>query len=138
MQQCVEAYHREIKFISAKELMKSPDAAKMQEYKGTRKNKHFFLKLLVFDRLPEDVDRILYLDSDTLVLGSLGPLEELDMQGNLLAMVMDSLTDKHKALVGFKRLDRYFNSGVIYVDVKAWKSDNCRERVIRHALTHIA
>ncbi len=136
MQQCVESYHREIVFISAKEIMESPDAAKMQEYKGTRKNKHSFLKLLVFDRLPKDVDHILYLDSDTLVLGSLEPLEGMSFQGKLLAMVMDSLTDKHKTLVGFKRSDQYFNSGVIYVDVQMWKSDNCRDRVIQHALTH--
>ena len=64
LEKCVESFHRELLFIDGSSLMNEADAREMQEYKGTRKNTHSFLKMLAFSELPDDVEKVLYLDSD--------------------------------------------------------------------------
>ena len=41
--------------------------------------------------LPESVDRVLCLDSDTLICGNLSELWNVDMKGNILAGVSDCM-----------------------------------------------
>ena len=136
MRECVSSYGRELVFVDGQELLDSPEAKRMQDYKGTRKNTHSFLKMLVIDRLPDDVSRILYLDSDTLVLERLNKLSDFQMNGCVIGMVMDSLVDKKKALIGFERNDPYYNSGVILVDVGRWKAERYRDKLIEHSMYH--
>ncbi len=133
MKKCIESYHRELILIDAVALMNSQDAKRLNDYKGSRKNTHSFLKMLAIDGLPDDVEHVLYLDSDTLVLGSLGSLVSTDIGDCHIAMVLDSLVDEKKALIGFARSDPYYNSGVIYVDVRRWKDRNCRQRLVNHS-----
>ncbi len=136
LKKCVESFHRELVFIDGSSLMNEADAKEMQEYKGTRKNTHSFLKMLAFSELPDDVDRVLYLDSDTLVLGSLEPLYNVILDGFIIGMVLDSLVDEKKMLIGFDRSDPYYNSGVIYVNVREWKAGKCRKRITEHSKDH--
>ncbi len=133
---CADSFQRELVFIDADALMQEPDIGNMQTYKGTRKNTHSFLKMLAIDRLPDDVEHILYLDSDTLVLDSLGSFASLDIGHCFIAMALDSLVDEKKALIGFERSDPYYNSGVIYIDIRRWKDGNCRQRLIDHSAKH--
>lgn len=134
--QCVDSFGREISFLPADTLMNASDAKEMQKYKGTRKNTHSFLKMIAIDQLPDDVETITYLDSDTLVLNSLEQLQDIEMKDCIIAMALDSLVDEKKKLIGFDRSDPYYNSGVIYIDVKRWKEGKCRERVIEHSKHH--
>ena len=136
MRNCVTSYGRILIFIDAKEITDATGSNIIRSYKGTRKNTNSFLKILAIDLLPDDVEKILYLDSDTLVLNSLSKLEKINLNGHLMAMVMDSLVDKSKQLIGFARSDPYYNSGVIYIDVDLWKKQQCGARAIQHAMTH--
>lgn len=136
LSRCAEAYQREIVFITGKTLADVPDVQEMQSYRGSRKNKRSFLKVLAFSELPEDVEKVLYLDSDTLVMGSLKEIEAVNIEGYILAMVLDSLVDKNKKFINFERSDPYYNSGVIYVNVKRWKNEDCRSRVVEHGKNH--
>ena len=137
MTECVSSYQRDLIFISAGDMMADPAVRDIQNYRGTRKNTHSFLKMLSIDRLPDDVDHILYLDGDTLVLGNLRELTSSDIGDNVIAMALDSLVDKNKEMIGFDRSDKYYNSGVIYIDVNKWKTKGCGKRVIDHAMHHV-
>ena len=74
-------------------------------------NARLFFQDVLEDRV-EDMDKLLYLDSDTIVVDSLGELEQ--KEGDVLA-VLDNMQRAQKL-----GISDYFNSGVLYIDVKSW------------------
>ncbi len=88
------------------------------------------LRLFFTEYIEEDVERVLYLDSDTIVCQNLAPLFETEMGTTPVGVVLDSLSAYYKPVVGFKDDDYYFNSGVVLFDVKNWKENRCKERLL--------
>lgn len=79
--------------------------------------------------LPRTVGKVLYLDCDLLVLDDIAELWQYDMKGHPLAAVMDlGIMASHKdwrgkqEQLGFSADDLYFNSGVLMVDLAAWRA----------------
>lgn len=96
-------------------------------------------RILLPELLP-GVDRILYLDVDTLVLEPVTPLWELDLDGSYLAAVDNVLLTHHRhrpAAIGLDPTTAYFNSGVLLMNLALMRQDGCtarlRERAIRDA-----
>ena len=76
----------------------------------------FFQKIL--KEQVEKMDRMLYLDSDTIILGDLTEL--LEKQDPIYA-VRDNTPSNYAKKLG---LSTYYNSGVLYIDVKNWLDKN--------------
>lgn len=74
-----------------------------------------------------DVMRVLYLDTDILVLGDLGPLFEMDLGDHVLAAVADDHIDGTirakggHGLAGVPNVARYFNAGVLLINLDSWR-----------------
>ena len=60
--------------------------------------------------------RVIYLDSDTLVVGDLAPLSTLDMGGKPLALAYDCQRVEYKDMIGLPRTAPYYNAGVMLID----------------------
>lgn len=88
-----------------------------------------YIKLFLDQVLPNDVHRVLYLDSDTLVLGSLKDLYTMDLGGKPAAAVMDCLGERYYNLLNLDAQTRYCNSGVILIDIPQWKKQGCGEKI---------
>jgi lipopolysaccharide biosynthesis glycosyltransferase len=76
-----------------------------------------------------NADRVLYLDSDIVCLKSIMPLVELDLEDNITATVTDiryTATTRSKAL----HTARYFNAGVLLIDVKKWNNNKISEQAL--------
>lgn len=105
-----------------------------------------YLRLLVPGALPPDVQRLLYLDCDTLCTNSLRPLFDLDMGGVPLGAVMDPFNRRLYDMGGipglgteYRHLDpraRYFNSGVLLIDVPRWRECEVTEKALAYLLRH--
>jgi lipopolysaccharide biosynthesis glycosyltransferase len=84
-----------------------------------------YSRLLLPDLLPSEDGRVLYLDSDMLVLGDLGPLFETPLDGKVLGAVADAAGPEHiarmNANLGRPADTPYFNSGALLIDIAAWK-----------------
>ena len=86
---------------------------------------------LCFDKfIPQQVQRMLYVDADTIICGSIEELVDFDMQGKMLGMVHDAygkiIADKgHEG-------DAYYNAGVILFDCVKWRKGMWRKRIIRY------
>ena len=74
-------YGREISFISVEGLRERLGF----EFDTLGWSEIVVARLLLDTLLPEDVDRVLYLDGDTIVTGSLRELWETDMEGKAIA-----------------------------------------------------
>ena len=132
LRKTAEGFGRNIVFPDTAPLLASFAKMGMLPYRGAYS---VYLRLF-FDRLPElsgiQDGRVLYLDSDTIVEGSLLPLMNHDLGGKTLGMVLESITDDYKVMIGMDRTDDYFNSGVILYDVGRWKEKAYSERLTGH------
>lgn len=85
-------------------------------------------RLLIASQVADDVARVLYIDADIVCLGPVDALLTLDLQGRAVAAVRDVEHGRQDALGMADRF--YFNSGVILIDVAAWKRLSVSERTL--------
>ena len=69
-----------------------------------------------------DVDKIIYLDGDTIILNDLNEMYELPLNDNYILGILDYVRDGIDFL-GIKS-EKYINSGVILLDLKKIRNDN--------------
>ncbi len=75
-------------------------------------------------------ERVLYLDSDTIVSRSLLPLWEMDFGSACAAGVQMPYSPKVKALLGMKPQDCYVCDGILMIHLRNWRKRRCRERCV--------
>lgn len=118
---------RTIKVVDSVSIIEEFKATGVPDYRGSYAA---FLRLAFEKAVDESVDRLLYLDSDTIVVGDLSPLFEMDLGDNCIGAVADCLGDMVKPLIDFEKNDFYLNSGVLLINVPAWKRDNITGKII--------
>jgi lipopolysaccharide biosynthesis glycosyltransferase len=100
-------------------------------------SKMTFARLMIPELIPKSVERVLYLDSDTLVLGDLAPLFAEDLREAPFGAVMDGIDpliqQNSPKCFGAPRVEAYFNAGVLLIDLKAWRA--CR--ISEHAIDYL-
>ena len=91
-------------------------------------NPIMYLKLLIPQKLPQDVERFLFLDVDMVINHDIDELYRTDLNGNIVAACDDyKFQAAHRQRLGLKDDERYVNSGVMVIDLKAWreKEERC-------------
>lgn len=127
-----QRYQRRIQIIDVKEaisVFEQKGASGYANEKGSGYSS--YAKLLIPDLLYE-TERVIYLDSDTLVLGSISDLMYIDMQEKPIGMAHDCIQNKYKCFIGLTGSEGYYNSGVLVFDIAAWNKKRCVERIIEH------
>lgn len=95
-----------------------------------------WMKVFVVQEIPETVEQLLYIDSDTLVLASLRELAEIDMGNHMVAAVIDSIS---RGSAERLRLDTpYFNAGLLLLNFSLWRKEDTVRRMHLHLSQHIA
>jgi len=94
-------------------------------------------RLLLPEILP-DTARVLYLDCDTLVLDSVRPLWEIDLGDSEVAAVGNVFPPDllHRTEELGLTEHGYFNSGVLLMNLDAWRSSSCAGRIASLARDH--
>jgi len=77
-----------------------------------------FTRLYSGQLLPQNVEKVLYLDCDTVINGSISELESTDISGNLVYGVKDCIGGPYKKNIGLKSDDIYINAGVLLFNLK--------------------
>lgn len=90
---------------------------------------------LLLSSVLEDVDKALYLDVDTAVLGDISPLFDLEMEDYALAAVKDVVPcfDDHRAALSIPYDADYFCSAVMLVNLKYWREHGCEPLLLEFA-----
>jgi lipopolysaccharide biosynthesis glycosyltransferase len=92
--------------------------------------------------LPEllpNVDRVVYLDCDTIAADSLDPLWEIDLGDHYLAAVTNIFQRNHlqrPAELGLDGPEVYFNSGVLLMNLAQMRRDGCSDALRDYARAH--
>ena len=87
-------------------------------------------RLFLTEYLPKDVDRVLYLDSDTVIEQPLDAFWNQDLGDYYLAGVDDCLSSKYRNLVGLSEDGTYINSGMLLINVKKWREENVCQQFV--------
>ena len=127
-----EKYKRRVSFISGESVLQDKEITDVFSYVGMRKNSHSYLKMFFEKLIPDVSGRLIYIDCDTAVDGDISQLEHFDMCHKTIGMVMDSLVIDSKKSVGLNKEDRYYNSGVILIDIDKWRERDCSKRIMEH------
>jgi len=94
---------------------------------------HTYGRMILGDVLPAEVERVISLDSDTMVLGRLDELWNTDMQGHPIAGVDDCMG--RVALVKTQHLREdsiHCNAGMYLVDLSVWREENWTDLFFRY------
>lgn len=94
--------------------------------------KEMYYRLLACKVLPQDLDRILYLDPDTLIINPIRELYDLDVDGYLFAAAYhDKITVKEINKLRFNAYDLevYYNSGVLLMNLELQREKICEQEI---------
>lgn len=132
-----EKYHRNVYILDVDRQMQHLMENGVEGYANAVGGKGLtaFSRLFISELLP-DVERVVYLDCDTLVRGSLKELFTMDLHGKPIAMAFDCLHNLYKKYINVSLDMCYYNSGVMVIDVQQWKDKNCLDRILDH-LQHV-
>lgn len=122
----VASYSRNIAYVDA------PDPSEFFQFpfKSRYQMGHSYMRMCIGSLVPESVDRLLCLDSDTLVTGSLARLWQTDLNGKILAGVADCVNLKaFRKQFMLSEDDVYCNAGVFLVNMNEWRGCNVEERI---------
>lgn len=106
------------------------------QYKNEHKLKHInrsmYIRILVPRLLKNEVDKFIYLDADTLCFRDISPINQIDINSVVCAVISDS-PDPISIKKNIQRLklktDSYFNSGFLYINTKNWVDSDVENKV---------
>ncbi len=100
------------------------------------------IRLVLPELLAERYHKVLYLDADTEICGDVAPLFDLDLDGRVLAAAPASRSTErlspaavtqrqaHFHALGLTEPFRYFNDGVMLIDVARWNAERVGARAL--------
>lgn len=76
-----------------------------------------FTRLFAGELLPDNLEKILYLDCDTIVSGNIENLESIDLKNKIFAGVKDCIGSTYKKNIGLEKDSVYVNAGVLLINL---------------------
>ena len=127
-------YHQQITYVLVDKSYLEKFPIKGQTYWSIAT----YYRLYAEELLPKSVDKVLYLDCDIIVTGSLASLLDIDMKGMAIGTVPDIFCN---SLEIYERLDyspkdSYFNAGSVLLNLEYWREHNIKQRCLEYLNTH--
>ena len=113
-----------------------------ETFKNMKVYKHFskatYYRLLLPKILPPEIKKTIYLDTDLIVKADLEQLWNIDIGDNYVLAVEDMSVSYVSAPNGLKDYQefgliseaKYFNAGVLVINLEKWRTDNIGQKVI--------
>lgn len=115
-------FNRNLKFINIDDVCN-------EFSKNNNFPKAAFARLFA-ENIDENIDKILYLDCDTIINDSLRKLWNTNIEDYYIAAIQDPIQTFNVQLIGLPKEFRYINSGVLLINLKKWRKDNLKQKFI--------
>lgn len=88
-------------------------------------------RFIVAKLLYPETEQVIYMDADIVCKGDLSELVKMDFEDHIAMVVHDQgkFVANHMKTLELKH-DRYFNAGMLYIDLKAWNESQISEQAI--------
>lgn len=130
-QQWLSKLSEEVSRHGGELVVYQPDRSAFEGLPTLRYGDSVYQRILLAEYLPEDVDRVIYIDADTYVVDDLSKLWASDLAGQPVGAVED-LSRSACQTINIPRPE-YFNSGVLVMDLKAWREGGIARDVVNYA-----
>jgi len=94
-----------------------------------------YLRIFIPEILPEEVEKVIYLDCDMVVRHDIAPLWHSDLGEEVLGAVRNPFFVRHQDLE-MPAAAGYFNAGVLLMNLKRWREQDGTARLIRFIEAH--
>jgi lipopolysaccharide biosynthesis glycosyltransferase len=109
-------------------------------------NKSTYYRLMLSRILPDEIDKIIYLDSDLVVLGDLNQLWAIDIADNYVMAAQDCGIPFVSSPYGIKKYadlkipadQKYFNAGALVMNIAKWRSTAVDVELFQYLATYRA
>ncbi|MGV0819143.1 DUF4422 domain-containing protein [Martelella sp. AMO21009] len=89
-----------------------------------------YYRLVMHRYLPEEVDKAIYIDADTIVVEPLENLWDIDLEGHPVAGAPDDAGFHQARRLQLSAVHRYFNAGVMVFDIARFREMDIAEDVL--------
>lgn len=122
----VEGYNQTIRFYDGKSIISFLSDNNAKKY---RNSYMAYVRLFFETLLPNDVERLLYLDSDLIINDSISELLKINLDNHPYAACRDC----NGVLHNYYGIDShlYFNTGVILFNCDYWRKHKCTETILK-------
>jgi len=126
-------YGRMLQFIPMPDI-RSKYCLKIVELKSSSNVWRYdsYCRLFLGTLLPSAIDKVLYLDSDTIINASIYELWNTDLHDNYVAAVKDTIMSEYYKLLGINLTGHYCNGGVLLFDLNKWRQDNMEDKIVEY------
>jgi lipopolysaccharide biosynthesis glycosyltransferase len=93
-----------------------------------------YYRILLSSIIDDCIPKILYLDSDIVVVNNIVPIFGLEIDNYALAAVEDvPIADKYRMSLSLPYDAKYFNSGVMLINLNYWRKNNSENQLLSFA-----
>ena len=89
-----------------------------------------YARLFISSMLPNNVDKVLYFDCDTVIVNKVDELWNTDIKDYYVAGVADTVSSATKSAVGINQDEKYINAGMLLINLKKWREDSIQDKFI--------
>lgn len=130
-----DKYKRNIIFLDTSKAINTIKKLNVKEWNNSLAT---WMKIFVIEELIGKIDSLLYIDCDTLVLGSLRELCEFDFKNKAMAAVIDSLGFEHLDRLHVKINKYYYNAGIMFFNLNYfYEHKNFYQKMLLHLKKNI-
>ncbi|MFK5879317.1 MAG: glycosyltransferase family 8 protein [Flavobacteriaceae bacterium] len=89
-----------------------------------------YARLFLPEILPKEIDKIFYLDCDSIILGSFKNLWKTPMENNIIFGVEDVIPTLFKNKMGMLSQNKYINSGMLPMNIKLMRKEDSFSKIM--------
>lgn len=128
LMEVAEKYQRKIVFTAVDDLV-----AGLKLNMGTRKiSVVSYARLFLSSIVPEYVDKVIYIDCDTIVCNSILPMWNTNLENALVAGVQDTVDSYFNRIIKLDREVRYVNAGILLINLCLWRKENIQNSFLKY------
>lgn len=123
----IKKYNREVIYFDLNTLTKDLKI-------NTRFSRSAYGRIFIADKVK--ADKLIYIDSDTVVKGSLKPLLTVDISHYLVLGVQDTVNPYYLSNIGLNHSHQYINTGFLILNLKLWREKGIVRKCIDFILQY--
>ncbi|MFR0537495.1 glycosyltransferase family 8 protein [Limosilactobacillus reuteri subsp. suis] len=93
-----------------------------------------YSRLFIDDVLNKNVNRVLYLDCDTVITSSIRELWNIDLQNKVVGAFKDAFSEYYRKVINLAKNDIMFNSGVMLINLKKWRELKIKNKILKYII----
>lgn len=94
-------------------------------------------RLFLANILPSEVDKVIYLDCDTMINDNIIEFWNIDIENSYIAGVPEFLMPAEKKIqAGLNADSMYYNAGVLLINLRKWRDENIIESFLNYYKAH--